>query len=89
MQEGSGSGKRSPLIALAAAGIVIAVTFFRVPLGSLLFLGILLLCPLLMMRMHGGGHDHEGTSRDAEDTPTRRPGNVGHRPGNPSSERWN
>lgn len=87
MQGGSVWGRRFPLIAFAAAGFVIAVTFLRVPLGSLLFSGILLLCPLLMMRMHGGGHDHEGSSRDAEDTPTRRTGNVGHPHGNLSSAR--
>ena len=47
-----------------AAGLaVLALVAMGVPLVSLLYVGILLLCPLLMAGMHGGhgqahGHEH-------------------------------
>lgn len=46
-----------PLVAIGA------VTIFRIPLNSVLYIGLILLCPLshiLMMRgmMHGEGHEH-------------------------------
>jgi len=44
---------------LVAAGVaVVALVALGVPLASLLYVGVLLLCPLLMMGMHGGGHGH-------------------------------
>ncbi len=44
---------------LVTAGLaVVALVALGVPLVSLLYVGVLLLCPLLMMRMHGGGHGH-------------------------------
>lgn len=89
MDHGSSFGRRLPLIALVTAGAIFAVTLFRVPLGTLLFLGILLLCPLLMTRMHGGGHEHGETSRDTEDEPSRQAGDAGHQHGDPSCARWN
>ena len=53
-------------------GIVGVLTLLAlgVPLGSLLFVGVLLLCPLLMAGMHGGhgGHDqHAGHRTDMDD----------------------
>ena len=45
-----------PGLAVAAVAAVLAVGLFGVPLGSVLFVGLLLLCPLMMMGMHGG-HD--------------------------------
>ena len=33
---------------------------FGVPLGTLLILGLFALCPLMMLGMHGGGHQHGG-----------------------------
>ncbi len=48
-------------ICVAVAGIALAaVTFFKVPVGTIFFAGALLACPLLhiwMMR-DGGGHKH-------------------------------
>ncbi len=43
--------------------VISAVTIFRIPLNSVLFFGLILLCPLshfLMMKgmMHGQGHEH-------------------------------
>ena len=45
------------LLALVAAGI---------PLGSLLYIGVLLLCPLLMAGMHGGHHRAQGHAAQAK-----------------------
>lgn len=84
MDGGSSFARRLPLIALATAGAIVAVTLFRVPLGSLLFVGALLLCPLLMARMHGAGHGAERTSRGPEDAPRGRTGGAGHQHGDPS-----
>lgn len=44
---------------LVAAGLgVVLLLALGIPLGSLLYVGVLLLCPLLMMGMRGGGHGH-------------------------------
>ena len=40
---------------LAAVGGTVAVIGFGVPLGTLLLVGILLCCPIMMIGMHGGG----------------------------------
>ena len=46
---------------VAVIGGAVAVIGFGVPLGTMLFLGVLLLCPLMMMGMHGGGsHPQNG-----------------------------
>lgn len=87
MEHGSTFGRRLPLIALVTAGAIVAVTLFKVPLGTLLFLGILLLCPLLMARMHGGGHGHGGRSQGTDDARTGQTGDAGHQHGDPSSAR--
>lgn len=48
---------------LAAIGGTVAVVGFGVPLGTLLLIGVLLCCPIMMMGMHGGGgHQHDSTS---------------------------
>lgn len=41
--------------------VAIAIGVFGVPLSSILLLGMFLLCPLMMMRMHGGMGGHCGT----------------------------
>jgi len=55
---------------LVAAGLaVLALVALGVPLVSLLYVGILLLCPLLMAGMHGGhgqAHDHEANPEDTD-----------------------
>jgi hypothetical protein len=45
--------------AVVLGGIVL-VSGTGVSLGTMLILGIFLLCPLLMLGMHGGGHQHGG-----------------------------
>lgn len=51
-----------------AAGLgAVGLLALGVPLGSLLFVGVLLRCPLLMMSMHGAGHGQgHGSDRPQE-----------------------
>ena len=58
-----GRSWRVPVAALASLGAAaLAVGLFGVPLGIVLVVGLLLLCPLLMSGMHAGGQRHP-TSR--------------------------
>ncbi len=52
--------KFTPTLVVAAAVAVLAVGVFGVPLGSLLLVGLFLLCPLMMMGMMMGMHGHGG-----------------------------
>lgn len=68
---------RSPnlgLFAVAAAVAVVGALWVGVPAGTLAFVGIALICPLMMMvmmggmmGMHGGGNDSSTPSRDHSD----------------------
>lgn len=52
-----GRHMRVRTVILVVVGLVVlAVTLFRVPLATVFTLGLLLICPLLMVGMHGGGH---------------------------------
>lgn len=55
------------LICLAVFAVaVVAVTFFKVFIGNLLYFGIFLACPLMhifMMRGHGGHKGEDDTKR--------------------------
>ena len=85
MNHGTAQTSRRPLIAVALGVAVVALTVFKVPLGTLLLLGLVLLCPLLMAGMHGGGHDHGGQHHaDEEDAE----GAIGHRHGETSPGTW-
>ncbi len=53
-----------PALAVAAAVAVVAVGVFGVPLGSLLLVGLFLLCPLMMMGMMMGMHGGHGGTGD-------------------------
>jgi len=66
---------------LAGAGVVVvAVTLFRVPLATVFALGVLLICPLLMVGMHGGSHGVGHTTADEDRSdPTDRAGDGGSR----------
>ncbi|HEX6581783.1 MAG TPA: DUF2933 domain-containing protein [Actinomycetota bacterium] len=65
-------------VLVASVLVVIAVTLFRVPLATVFTLGVLLICPLLMMGMHGahgGGHgDHAASGDDVRVSPGRHEG---------------
>lgn len=84
MDQGPKEVFRPPLAVLAAVAVaIVAVGLFKVPLGTVLLLGLLLLCPLMMAGMHGGGHshgqsggshdDHTGAATDREDATAARP----------------
>ncbi len=62
-----------PGLAAAVVAAALAVGLFGIPLGSVLFVGLVLMCPLMMMGMHGGHgasarpdavHDHRQPTRD-------------------------
>lgn len=59
--DGGSSGWRRfvPAVLLGVTAAMAAVVLFGVPLGSVLYLGVLLLCPLMMIGMHGD-HGHRG-----------------------------
>jgi len=65
-------------VLLALGAVVVAVTLFRVPLATVFTLGVLLICPLLMIGMHSGGHGGEHTMADeVRADPTNRDGDGG------------
>jgi hypothetical protein len=67
-----GGTKIRPAWIVAAGLAVIALVAFGVPLVSLLYVGVLLLCPLMMAGMHGGhgrGHDTHAQESDRIESP--------------------
>jgi len=75
-------GRRPKLrtVLLALGGIVVVAALFRVPLATVFTLGVLLICPLLMIGMHGGGHGAEhSTSDEVQTNPANRTGDEGRR----------
>ena len=75
-------GRRPRLrtVLLAAAGVVVVAVTLRVPLATVFTLGVLLICPLLMVGMHGGGHgDEHTTSDEVRTSPTDRTDDGGSR----------
>lgn len=85
MNHGTAQTNRLPLIAVALGVALLAVTVFNVPLGTLLLLGVLLLCPLLLTGMHGGGHDQGGQHHADEEDCERE---IGRRHGETSPGTW-
>lgn len=80
----AGMADRSKLktgLIVGAGVVLVAVTVFKVPLASFLLLGVVLLCPLMMLGMHGAGHRHGGTEHghgtSHEDPPADRFGEGG------------
>ena len=60
------SGVQSRVL-IATVLVMLAVPLFRVPLATVFTLGVLLICPLLMVGMHGGhggGHGDHAASAD-------------------------
>ncbi len=54
---------------LVAGVAAIAAVGVGVSLRTIALLGFLLLCPLAMAGMHGGGHAHGGSNERASDGP--------------------
>jgi len=83
----SGNGGRLRALLIGGAGAAIGAGLLGVPLGTILFVGLLLVCPLMMMGMHGSHSEHE-TVRDEpiprESSPRRVPseGHCDHDSGN-------
>jgi hypothetical protein len=46
----------APVLVIVGGLVILAVMLFRVPLATVFTVGLLLVCPLLMVGMHGGGH---------------------------------
>lgn len=46
----------APVLVIVAGLVFLAVMLFRVPLATVFTVGLLLVCPMLMVGMHGGGH---------------------------------
>lgn len=56
-------------VVVATVLAVLAVMLFRVPLAMVFTIGVLLICPLLMVGMHGahsGGHGGQGGARGGQ-----------------------
>src|SRR6266542_913892 len=55
---------RTVLVVVGGAALL-ALTVFKVPLATVLLVGVWLVCPLMMMGMHGGhGHGNGSVSGD-------------------------
>lgn len=52
----------TPLVVIAAAAAVIAVTAFDVRVATLAWLAVASICPLMMLFMHRPGQDDQGHS---------------------------
>lgn len=74
------------IFGLGAGILAAAMWTFGVPLGTILLVGVWLLCPLMMMGMHGGhgngSHEPHRPEREA-----RRPEGTHERHGAPSRTR--
>lgn len=86
MDEMAKSGRKvRTWVWVAAAATVVAVLAFRIPIGTVLYVGVLVGFPLFMMRMHGGGlgggmgcgGGHGGSSHGADDSASTE-GGSGH-----------
>jgi hypothetical protein len=53
-----------PLVVITAAAVMLAVVALDVPVERLLLVGAFLLCPLMMLGMHGAGHGGGSTGGD-------------------------
>lgn len=86
---GMSRAKIKPVWLVASGLAVLALVSAGVPLGSLLFVGILLLCPLLMAGMHGGhghGGGHDAHAEEPDRVGSSDPGRSGTQAGSPPVE---
>ncbi|WP_169980798.1 DUF2933 domain-containing protein [Microbispora sp. H10836] len=58
------------LVAIAVAVLVVGALWLGMPLSTLLLLGIVLVCPIMMMVMMKGMHGDEGGRRDHPESST-------------------
>lgn len=78
-----GGTRIRPAWIVAAGLVVLALVALGIPLVSLLYVGVLLLCPLLMIGMHGGhgqNHDHESHHGRSDHAAASDPGPSGTHP---------
>lgn len=72
MEEHAADGSRrnfAPVACLGVAGAaIVAVTVFKVPIGSVFFFGMIILCPLMHLFMGHGAHGH-GASEASKRSP--------------------
>jgi len=70
MSRRSEANVRRPGVLLVTAGVAAAaVGLFGVPLGTVLLVGLFLLCPLMMVGMHGGGRARGSHEDDTQAAP--------------------
>ena len=68
---------RVPSGVLAAiGGAALAVWLFGVPLGTVLLVGLFLICPLMMAGTHGSGHGPKDAFRESTGRTERAPGKT-------------
>lgn len=72
MSTGSSRPRFQTVILVALGAAAVAVGIFGVPLGTVLLVGVWLLCPLLMMGMHGGHAHTSGSERSGRGDPAAR-----------------
>ena len=77
----SGKNIRIGLVAgaVAFAGFLL-VSGTKISLGTLLLIGLFALCPLMMLGMHAGGHQHGGDSTAQPTQPTDHESGASTRP---------
>jgi hypothetical protein len=66
--------EQMPLYAIALAVLIVGLVYAGVPLGTLVVLPLILVCPLMMLfMMRGmGGMDRGGANHDHDQPPTKR-----------------
>ena len=62
-----------PYYAIAAAILIVGLVGFGVPVSNLLFLGVVLVCPLMMMLMMRGMGSGKAADRNDDDDAPKEP----------------
>lgn len=77
----SGKNIRIGLVAGAVvfAGLLL-VSGTKISLGTVLLIGLVALCPLMMLGMHGGGHQHGSAGPSQPTRPTEHESGASTRP---------
>ncbi|HLB62826.1 MAG TPA: hypothetical protein VJN50_08880 [Actinomycetota bacterium] len=72
MSGGSSRPRVQTIVLVALGAAAVAVGIFGIPLGTVLLVGVWLLCPLLMMGMHGDHAHTPGSERSDHGDPAAR-----------------